>query len=125
VRVRVRARQRLTGTPPARASRAVAAAPQLRPRLGPARPRARSPAAPHGAVSYRRAGVRGGKHPEEARAEGEVPRDGSQDPGQVASTAPAPPPPGWGERKVRLGVQAALHCWTGLPSPCLSFPDTV
>ena len=41
---------------------------------GPARPRARSPAAPHGAVSHRRAGVRRREHPEEARAEGEAAR---------------------------------------------------
>lgn len=41
--MRVRARQSLTGSPPARASRAVAAAPQLHPRPDPTRPPARRP----------------------------------------------------------------------------------
>lgn len=81
MRVRVRARQSLTGSPPVPASRAAAAAPQLHPRPGPAP--GPSPAAPHGAVSHRRAGVCGGEHPEEARAEGQ-----SRVSGEVERMAP-------------------------------------
>lgn len=118
--MRVRARQSLTGSPPVPASRAAAAAPQLHPRPGPAP--GPSPAAPHGAVSHRRAGVCGGEHPEEARAEGEAARGRLPRRGEVASCSPAPPPPGRAERKVVRGTPGDPALLGRPHSPVPHFP---
>lgn len=87
----------------ARSSRGPAAPPPARPGPAPGP----SPAAPHGAVSHRRAGVCGGEHPEEARAEGEAARGRLPRRGEVASCSPAPPPSGSGPGPVRKVVRGA------------------
>lgn len=120
--MRVRARTSLTGSPPSRASRAAAAAPQLHPRPGPVRSGAHSPAAPHGAVSHRRAGVCGGEHPEEARAEGEAARGRLPGRGEVASRSPAPPTPGWAEQTVVRGSPRNPGLPGRSPHPVPHFP---
>lgn len=120
--MRVRVRTSLTGSPPSRASRAAVAAPQLHPRPDPVRSRAHSSAAPHGAVSHRRAGVCGGEHPEEARAEGEAARGRLPGRGEVPSCAPAPPTLGWAEQKVVRGSPGDPGLPSRSPHPLPHFP---